>query len=233
MLILVVLFITACNSLDLKLEGLAKIYYINLDRSVERNQYMITTLEGLNYQRVKAIDGKKDKLNHKEYVGRINRISNPEMACTLSHLKAIKQFLNDSNNTDQYAIIAEDDLSFDFIQYWKQPLIEYINQFDQRCEIIQLNNQIQGLDGYNYDQHTTSTVAYLVKRTAASKILTHTDRTKNFLADSYIYSNRVTCFHNPSLVTYRDDNDSLLHPTHVDIKRNSANKWIIDSMTKI
>ena len=91
-------------------------YVINLDRSVERWQRIHTHLcdLGLAHQRVDAIDAQSQILENSGYNLKRNRteyflpLKRAEVACFMSHLKALKQFLEDSDV--EYGLILEDDV---------------------------------------------------------------------------------------------------------------------------
>lgn len=90
-------------------------YIINLERAPERWQHMSKAFgeAGISTVRVPAIDGKKidlplsefDNKKFHRYHGR--NINVFEVACYLSHLKAIQSFLK---SNDEVAMICEDDL---------------------------------------------------------------------------------------------------------------------------
>lgn len=86
------------------------IYYINMEKDIERNQYIINhfNINGINNAlRIDAVDGQKEKQ-------KINELSLSESGCSFSHLKAIKYFYENSNK--DFAMICEDDLDINNIQ---------------------------------------------------------------------------------------------------------------------
>ena len=93
--------------------GLNKIptYVINLDRRDDRWRHAQTELQRMNFEvtRISAIDAKS--LDFQQYYTTLSdpKRSGPEVACALSHLKALKKFLE----TDaEYGLIFEDDVVF-------------------------------------------------------------------------------------------------------------------------
>jgi len=91
--------------------GNIPIYYINLNRSTDRNTMLLNTFKeyGItNYKRVEAIDGTLENFKDKY----TSECSNKEIACSLSHIKAIENAYNDNCN---YAIIMEDDCNFEYL----------------------------------------------------------------------------------------------------------------------
>ena len=99
------------------LDNIDIIYWINLDESVDRNIYISTLLNtyGIENKRIKGINGKKGE--HKKILIEYNSKSgtDSEYGCTLSHILALLEFYISG---DDRCIIAEDDLSFDTVEYW-------------------------------------------------------------------------------------------------------------------
>ena len=90
------------------------ILYINLDRSKDRKKLMEKQLPLVsdNYQRVSAIDGKKidnierGVVNGIKYFNEYTELSPAVLACTMSHIKAIKTAYDKGYKN---ALILEDD----------------------------------------------------------------------------------------------------------------------------
>jgi glycosyl transferase family 25 len=97
-------------------DGLFNTYVINLKHSTDRWQYIHKHLSklGVVHQRVDAIDAELHNLNNSGYDVIRNKneyfapLKNTEIACYLSHIKALKQFLDDPSV--EYALILEDDV---------------------------------------------------------------------------------------------------------------------------
>lgn len=95
--------------------NLWRAYIINLDRAPERWEHMSKafTQAGISIVRVPAIDGNQLMLPHPDFHEKKFRrlhgrgINIFEVACYFSHLKAMKAFLESS---DEFAMICEDDL---------------------------------------------------------------------------------------------------------------------------
>ncbi|MDC1424840.1 glycosyltransferase family 25 protein [Oceanospirillaceae bacterium] len=91
-------------------------YVINLERSIDRWQYIHKHLSdlGIVHQRVDAIDAQLNTLEKSGYDVVRNKneyfapLKNTEIACYLSHIKALKQFLN--NSSVEYVLVLEDDV---------------------------------------------------------------------------------------------------------------------------
>lgn len=79
-----------------------RLYYINLDREEQRRAHMEQALEGLDHERVPAVDGRKRPPTGK-------RLTRFEIACLESHRAAWIRFLATSA---AFACFLEDDVHF-------------------------------------------------------------------------------------------------------------------------
>ena len=97
-------------------------FYINLDRSQDRGQHIVSQTSRLGWtcHRVPAVDGKQpgqlDIIARNDFLG----MTNSELGCVASHLKAIHTAW--IANLD-YALILEDDACFEFVQHWPDNLV--------------------------------------------------------------------------------------------------------------
>jgi GR25 family glycosyltransferase involved in LPS biosynthesis len=124
-----------------KLEGFSPVYVINLKRREDRKSYinnLFLNNEIKYYTFIEAFDVKNNiediflKINDKE------EIASPSlMATSASHLKAIEYWINTSQT--EYAIICEDDISFDPVEYWNFTWEEFINNINFDWDMIQLS----------------------------------------------------------------------------------------------
>ena len=96
-----------------------KCFLINLDRSQDRLAVMSERLQrvGLPWQRIPAVEGRKldwesdPRVDIPGYLRRHGKHINPaEIGCYLSHLAAMRAFLDDP--AARWALILEDDLDF-------------------------------------------------------------------------------------------------------------------------
>ncbi|MFZ2103339.1 MAG: glycosyltransferase family 25 protein [Oricola sp.] len=92
-----------------------KAYFINLDRSPERLDYMVRTLDGLglDHERVAAVDGRglTQEEIHRAYTPAPGdkRIDNGTIACFMSHRRVWQRIAEES---DPFALVLEDDELF-------------------------------------------------------------------------------------------------------------------------
>lgn len=121
------------------------IYYINLDRSVDRNESFINEMKSYdvqNYVRVSAIDGKE--IDRYEY-GEVNGIKykansqakKVQLAVTLSHIRSI---LEGHSRGHENIMVMEDDAEMTLVPYWKKSLETIIGELPEDCDILLLSN---------------------------------------------------------------------------------------------
>lgn len=121
------------------------IFYINLERSKEREESMINELSenSENYLRINGVDGIKDIENLKE--GKTNGIkylcknklpqTKQKLGCILSHLKAI-EYIEKENI--KLAIICEDDICFEYKKFWKTTIEEIVENAPENWNVIKI-----------------------------------------------------------------------------------------------
>lgn len=203
-----------------------KYYYINLDEATERRQQIEAEFNKSNtddFIRVEAI-------HYNNYIGSLKNTK--ETACIKSHLKAISEFIN--NSTDDYAIICEDDLVFEYQKYWKCTPDELIKNAPTDTGVIQLaviyaliykedNPWHEQPDFFKWGTipHVGSCLAYIITRNCGIELLKHfeTITTQIFPpADSnlgiYGATNKNTNYtaytYKYPMFTYRNNNDTQL-----------------------
>lgn len=174
--------------------GNIPIYWINLNRSVDRRKNMEQQFKkyGLtNNIRIEAID--KNTLTGK-YVSKYYKtpMSRGQYACSLSHRKAVTTAYE---NNDEYCIILEDDADFSLLQYNKTPIKDLIKNPNAKC--IQLfsfsmhiNLQKNNTKKKDLNKgHHWSALAYVLRRERMKeiikrKIIDIADG-KNYIYDKY------------------------------------------------
>lgn len=124
-----------------KLKGFSPVYVINLKRREDRKLYIKNLfLENdiNNYEFIEAFDVKNNIEDIFYDKNKTDENASPSlMATSASHLKAIEHWLNTSQT--EYAIICEDDISFDTVNYWNFTWKEFVSQIDFYWDIIQLS----------------------------------------------------------------------------------------------
>jgi len=93
------------------------IFYINMDKHIDRKEYMTKQLVGV--KKVIRVPGVliNDEISSKY----IFTLSKPELGCFLAHIKALQEFLH---SHFEKALILEDDACFKLSSLWNQRLSE-------------------------------------------------------------------------------------------------------------
>ena len=160
-----------------KLDTFPPLYYINLDDRVDRNNYMTSMLDRHNItgNRISAINGRLGQ--HLPHVDELpNRLRPNEIACTISHLRAIQYWL--STSTSDTAIICEDDISFDESSKWKFSWSDVVSSLPfyweilQCCIIFHPQNEII-VNLHHRTSYDYSAACYLIKRSYAERLMSY------------------------------------------------------------
>lgn len=231
-----------------KLDGLGPIYIINMEKSLDRKTYIENHFKkyGVSeYKFIKAIDGSKEDLS--KTINNIDKlvISQNEMACSISHLKAIETWLEESDS--EYAIIMEDDISLETINHWSFTWKDFFDSVTQKYDILQLaiiNNFMVNPRLHLREFLDWSAAAYLIKRDYAKNLIKRhktengyvLSRIRHLAISEGVLFARALCYSIP-LFTYSLDLGSSLNPDHVETvhknsKKQTLNYWKNNSFFK-
>lgn len=223
-----------------KFNGVPPVYYINLDRSIERNEFMIDQFRKwsiTNYSRISGYDGatiSAGKLLHGKIPDKLTAL---EIGCVLSHLKAIRHFLETSEH--EYAMICEDDACFDTAQFWSFTWKDALNNLPYDWDIVQL--AIINAWAFVPRLHrrlTTdfSAACYLITRHHAAKVVKAHVVSRKYrldngvkpapLSEHLLYNSGVT--YSIPLFCYNINMESLIHPEHVERVQRTSHALTMD-----
>ena len=211
-----------------KIDGINKIYYINLENSKLRNESMLHILKNINinYERHDALDGRKianikDKYFDNNEVNNVNNINtNSEYAVLYSHLSLIDKL---QNIQGEYFLIFEDDLSLDFQKYWNHSIENIINDAPEDWEVIMLGYFTLNLkfdSNYREWNNDWSALSYIIRGSSIKKINEYKINNKFKLfhdvnvADNYIFRLFKTYVYKYPLFTINNNNKSTFHNDH-------------------
>jgi GR25 family glycosyltransferase involved in LPS biosynthesis len=213
--------------------GNIPIYWINLENSTDRKIILENHFEDygiLNQKRVNAINSlspeiEKYKMNTK--------ISSNELACTLSHIKAIQQAYDDGCEN---AIIIEDDANFNYILYQTASISDLANQYNkfeliQLCQTVLSERFINNIK-LNFGVHPGycwGAVGYYISRIGMKIIIDNILKNEIFVADASIYSYCSVGYVNKPYITYyyTKDISTTIHNLewNFDYPNNSKKMW--------
>ena len=207
-------------------KGFGPIYVINLKHREDRRKHIEAEFKKHNikdYEFFEAVDGSDESIKEKIICNNIP-ISNAELACTMSHLSAIKHWL-ETDNSD-YAIFMEDDLSFETVEYWQWTWQEFLSKIKDNYDMLQLciiNTRKINTSLHLREAFDSSANCYLITRERAKRLVeAHFAENKIKLpetryyavADSLVYT-MARCYSFP-LFTYLLDKSDLSEERNVD-----------------
>jgi len=204
-------------------------YYINLDRSPHRLKHVEKLYGQLfnNLKRISAVDG-----NQLETPNKISKVDSKamtryEMACTMSHMKAIKQAYDDGLAE---VLIMEDDMFIDFITKWDISLKTIISNAPKDTECIQLhcingdaiNKMIQYKTRFcNWHCDNYSTGCYYINRKGMKKLLELSEDQYD-KADNFIYNNIKTYTYTRPLFNHQANESTIQSAEELDLVHKMA-----------
>jgi GR25 family glycosyltransferase involved in LPS biosynthesis len=178
-----------------KLDNFGPVYLINLKDHEHRLANAKSEFAKYNisdYTIIEAVDGRKSDLS--EIIdGKYPNLKPSEIGCIASHIKAMKHWLDTSDS--EYAVIMEDDFSFDTVESWSFDWDDVINSLPKSAEIVQLimikNEPLkfnlhkkEKYESVNLKTYEWSTACYIIKRSyAKSLVKIHTSK------DKYVFKN--------------------------------------------
>ena len=158
-----------------KLKGFGPVYVINLEEREDRRTYIENALKNAgveDYKLVKATNGNDSIVNDLVHAREKIPLSNPEIGAAVSHLQTIKQWLEESDS--EYAIIIEDDLSFETVDSWDFTFEEFLSSIDKEYDVLQfciIHNYRINRKLHLKEKHDWSAACYLIKREWAQKLV--------------------------------------------------------------
>ena len=215
-----------------------KIYFINLDSSKDRLEYMNQQGKNnnLNLVRYPAVYGKdidKESLIQRGILDNNHKLKDGELGCYLSHLGILKKAHRDKDNI---IMVLEDDIIFN--EDFKEKLNEYYKEVPNDWDIIYLGGS--RLRGRKISEHVLKGVydkevngnynmgmyAVLLNKKSINKILKKVYPIRNAI-DTIIAKNNDNLniyFLNPSIINHNNDFISDIHYVNNNTIRRYNNK---------
>ena len=217
------------NKAAFKLKGMPHIYWLNLDADVARREYVENQFkywEIENHTRISGYDGREDDVSD-NLKGRIpDNVSQGELGCCMSHLKAIKEFYE--NSDDDYFIIAEDDVNLNIAHCWNFKWTEFFSLLPYDWDCVQMT--VISTGDIHVKLHLKfindfSAAFYLITRHHASKVLKNHMRGDKWKLDNGVRPRAVSedtiletgKTYTIPLFLYNLDFQSSIHQEHIGI----------------
>lgn len=223
----------------LRLKGLPRIHYINLERSIQRREYMelqFKELEIIDFKRISGIDGRDDECVRGALVGDLPvRMNFREIACVMSHLKAMKNWLD--NCDEDLLMIMEDDCDMSVVNFWGFSWKDFIRGLPFHWDVVQLSvcnpyDLTMGLHVRFVNDY--STTCYIIRRSHAQKLVNAHCRGDCYKLDQNIKPRAVSddLIYNSgfalsiSIFGYKISMESTIHQSHYNMhKRSHDVRW--------
>ena len=226
------------NKSKYKLKGLPPIRYINLDGQPERVQYMENQFSywGIdNFKRISAYDGRDDDLSDLLKGKYPDNMTSGEVGCVTSHLKLLKQWLEETD--EPILLVMEDDCDISTVAHWPFSWRDFQSQLPYDFDVVQLaiiNPSSVTIQLHRRFVNDFSTACYLITRHHAQKLINLHCRDNYYkldqgvkpraVADDLIYNSGNT-FAIP-LFLYKIELGSTIHDIHINVYHRSSHDAI-------
>ena len=220
---------TETKAIRKKLNGMGHVLWINLDTETDRKDHMegLFDFYGIENTRISAIDARGDNDVSDFLVGKFPElVTQGELGCALSHLKAIKYFYYETDL--DYIIIAEDDIVFDTVENWPFTWKVFLSKVPYDWDVLQC--AVTTTKNLRVNLHPRlindfCAAFYVITRHHAKKIINSHCRGDKYRLDQNIKPRAVSeeLIYNSGktytmpLITYRYDFDSGIHQDHIEI----------------
>lgn len=230
-----------------KLKNFGPVYLINLkdhkhrldNAKKEFKKYGVT-----DYTVIEAVDGRNKDLSHL-IDGKQPNLKSGEIGCMMSHIKTLKHWLDTSDS--EYAIIMEDDFSFDTVEHWSWDWDYVMSHLPKNYEIVQLimikNDPIKfsmhkkdKFDHHKRMSYAWSTACYIIKREYAKSLVKSHYSDGRYTLNNYGFKNQAADVilynlgnaYSMPLFTHILDLKDAINGSHEDFhtrSRNTINLW--------
>jgi GR25 family glycosyltransferase involved in LPS biosynthesis len=230
-----------------KLKGFGPAYVINLKDHTHRLKSVKEQFKKYNvtdYTVIEAVDGRTSDLSE-QISGKYPKLKPSEIGCMMSHIKAIKHWLDTSDS--DHAIIMEDDFSFDTVDHWLWDWEYVVKNLPKRWDIVQLimiKNEpvkfsLHKKEKYDVNKRMSyewSTACYIINRKYAKDIVKNHILDDKYVLKNYGFKNQAADVilynigeaYSMPLFTHILDSKNSINKNHEDFhtkSRNHINSW--------
>jgi GR25 family glycosyltransferase involved in LPS biosynthesis len=166
-----------------KLKNFPEVNCISLNECLDRRNFLIKEFKKYNINKINFLISQRFAESNDKIEGvYANTLNEGTAGCCVSHLKMIKNWVENSN--EEIGFFCEDDLSLETIQYWNFDWDDFIQDLPSDWECIQLltvRNDNLSLKCRDRLWNDWGATAYLLKRQYAKKIIDTYVKADNFL----------------------------------------------------
>ena len=155
-----------------KLNNFPTVYYTSLEESIDRQKNITEQFQKYGITPIPIISkrfAQSDDIVTGKYLHQLN---NGTKGCCVSHLKAIKQWYDSTE--EEYGFFCEDDLSLETVQYWNFTWEEFMKKIPKDSECFQLLTIRANFDTFELRERywdDWGATAYIIGRDYAKKII--------------------------------------------------------------
>lgn len=121
-----------------KLKGFPSIYYLSLEESQDRREFLSEQFSEYDIENVTGIISKRFAQCNDIIEGNyVDTLTDQSKGSIISHIKALHKWLTDTSD-EEYAFFCEDDVSFETVKYWDFTWEEFIENLPNEWEVVQL-----------------------------------------------------------------------------------------------
>lgn len=166
---------TRVNNLRYKFKDIPHIFYLNLDKRLERKKYIEDQFQLLgvnNFTRISA--DRYGPHNYREWKSKIScKITNevPRLSTLLNQLQVIIDWYD--SNSSEYCIISEDDVNYTISNYWPFTWEQFFYKLPCNWDCVQLHvigEYFVPMGLTNRFRNNHSAACYLINRRYAKKL---------------------------------------------------------------
>lgn len=155
-----------------KLDGFPSVYYITLEESIERQEYIQRQFSEYNITPIPLKSRRYAESNDIIEGEYLHVIWPAARGVCASHLKAIKKWYQETE--EDYAFFCEDDVSLEPVEYWNFTWKEFVRELPNDWECVQLMWIKENFDDLKFRErlwNDWSATAYILKRGYAKKLI--------------------------------------------------------------
>lgn len=161
------------KNMENKLEGFPQsVWYASLEESSERRENFESQCKKYNIKAIPLISKRLSESNDIIKGENVDQLNDGTKGCCVSHLKMIKEWYE--NTDDDYGFFAEDDLSFETVEYWNFSWDEFLETIPEDADCVQLLTIRENYDTFDLRErywNDWAATAYILTRDYAKKII--------------------------------------------------------------
>lgn len=122
-----------------KLENFPRCYCITLEESKDRQRHLYHLAQKYSIKPFNLIISQRfDQCNDVIHGPFVHTLNSSNKGASTSHLKAIKKWLSETDESEKFALFFEDDVSFETVDYWNFTWQEFVDNLPKDWEAMHL-----------------------------------------------------------------------------------------------